>query len=429
MHSPRTPPHRDPVKGLLLACVCFSCLALPSQGNVTSGLWSKSEIPEGWVVYESKNYQIQSQAGREKAVRLGDHMEVMLRVYRSMFRPDKDGSKRQPIKLFKDEAAFHAYNPEVPGAAAYYSPGKHEMVCYDTGKWSDRPEVEGPTTGKETARDRLARRMKRFEDMMNMDILGCAAHEGWHQYFHWYVGSLVELPSWINEGMGDYFYTAAPKNVKGKKMPATLGGMNSTRLPVLKAAERQNLVVPLPQFLRMMQQQYYSNPAVCYSQGWGLCQFLLHSGNPKYEKIIPTYIRLVRDDTNMETVTERAFKGLDLAVMEAEFKKWIGGLKLDIAEDPAEVEENVPTPPAGVGESPVPPAEQPPVPATGGTPPGGTPPAPAPGTGGGTPPGGTPPAPAPTPGGTGGSTPPGGTPPAPTPTPGGGGTPPGGNGG
>lgn len=417
--------HLDAVKSLFFASVCLLCLALPSQGKVPAGPWTKSKIPEGWVVHETKNYQIQSQAGIEKAIRLGEHMEVMNRVYRSMFRPDKSGSKLQVIKLLQDRKAYLAYGSPKNSAAYYYRPDR-EMVCYDTGKWGDEVKVEGPVTGpRDTSREsKLERRMRRLDEMMTMDILGCAAHEGWHQFFDWLVVSMVILPSWINEGMGDYFYTAAPKETRGHKIPAELGRLNEGRLLILKAALAHDRFVPLRQLISMSKDDFYANGSVCYAEGWAFCQFLLHSGNQKYAKIIFNFVQFVKNDTKMDAVTERAFKGIELDAMEAEFKHWIGGLNLPGAEEADEAEgEGAPSP--GSGESPAPPGEQPPVPGTSGTPP-----APAGGTGGGTPPGGTPPAPTPAPG-TGGGTPPGGTPPVPTPTPtpGSGGTPPGGNGG
>jgi hypothetical protein len=433
-------PDFDPVKSLLLASVCLSCLALPSQSKVPSGPWAKSKIPEGWVVHETKNYQIQSQAGMEKAVRLGEHMEVMNRVYRSIFKPDKGGSKLQVIKLLSSREAYLRYGAPQ-SSAAYYSPDDREMVCYDTGKWGDEAKASGPVTGPRdvTGESKLERRMRRLDEMLTMDILGCAAHEGWHQYFHWLVVSRVILPSWINEGLGEVFYPAAPKQVRGRKIPAELGRFNEGRFLIFRAALAQGRFVPLQQLLSMSKEEFYANAGVCYAEGWAFCHFLLYSGNPKYAKIISNFVRFVQDDSKMDAVTERAFKGFDLDVMEAEFKQWFGGLKLPGVDDGDEAEQ-APQPPSG--ENPTPPGEPapapdpgstppggtPPAPASngGGTPPGGTPPAPAPGTGTGTPPGGTPPTPTP---GTGGGTPPGGTPPAPTPTPGGGGTPPGGNGG
>lgn len=296
--------------GLLLAV----CAALTAQ-DIKRGPWQPRHCPEGWVIHETRNYQVQSQAGIDKARRLGEHMESMQKVYRAMFKPDKSVFKQYTIKLFKDRPSFIAYGAS-PGAGAYYSATDREMVCYDTGKWMDEEATAATETGSGAERPD-------FRELYAMDILGAAAHEGWHQYFHWYVTSWVQLPSWINEGMGDYFYTAVPKHGQGKKVPAELGRMNPMRLLVMQTAVRQGRHVPLAEFIAYTQQEYYSNANVCYAQGWALCQFLLHSDNKDYKLVIPTFVRLVRDDTNMEAVTRRAFKGIDMAALEQDFLKWV----------------------------------------------------------------------------------------------------------
>jgi hypothetical protein len=333
-----------------------------AAAQIRPGPWQTAgKVPDGWVVHNTRNYHIQSQCGLEKAKRLGEHMEVMNVVYRRMFKPDKDGAKLQTIKLFKDAKAFRGYGAP-DGAAAYYSPGEREMVCYDTGKWSDETAPAVPVTG---AGPRRAR--SRFEDMMKMDLLGCAAHEGWHQYYHWLVVSRVALPSWINEGMGDYFYTAAPKEGKGKK--AELGRVFDGRLWILQAAKRQGRLEPLAQFLEMLQQDYYSNPSICYAQGWAFCQFLLHGANGKYAKVIPAYVRMLCNDTNWRDVQAKAFKGLDLAAMETEFHAYIDTLKPSVANPLDEEEEDEaegmqpPPPPAPDGGNPAGTPPAPPTPA------------------------------------------------------------------
>ncbi|MBL8750466.1 MAG: hypothetical protein JNK78_14985 [Planctomycetes bacterium] len=349
-------PPQHLLAGLCSLVLSVSVVAQRKGGPIRPGPWqTASKVPQGWVVHNTKNYHVQSEAGIEKAKRLGEHMEIMNAVYRRMFPPDKGGAKAQTIKLFKDEDSYQAYGAPA-GAAAYYSSGDREMVCYDTGKWMDEAKTDAPVTGrKETPLERIQRRMKNMADAWKMDLLGCAAHEGWHQYFHWYVGSPVSLPSWINEGMGDYFYTAAPKDRdKGaKKAQVSLGNIFDGRLTILQEAKRQSAMEPIEKFLHMDQTAYYSNPSICYAQGWALCQFLLHGADGKYSKIVPTYLRLVRDDTNTDVVTQRAFKGIDLATLETEFKAWLDEQKaspdmtggLDEPEEPETPVE--PAPPAG----------------------------------------------------------------------------------
>ena len=319
-----------PLRLVAISTLAAAAVAQRHGGPVHPGPWpTKDMIPPGWVVYESPNYQVQSECGTEKAKRLADHMEVMNKLYRRMFNPEKEGAKRQAIKLFKDAKEFHAYGAPG-GAAAYFSPSDREMVCYDTGKWMD-DKPKAPVTGESADPDdpvaklksELQGRLERLRDMWKMDLLGCAAHEGWHQYFHWYVGSWVELPSWINEGMGDYFYTAVPKQAKGQQLPAELGRQNAIRLMDAKQALDRNAFVPAPQLIKYSQQQYYANAGICYAEGWALCQFLMHSGNPKYAKVVQTFIRVVRDDTNMPHVTEKAFKGIDLEQLDKDWRAWL----------------------------------------------------------------------------------------------------------
>jgi Protein of unknown function (DUF1570) len=335
------------MKSLLLLAILASlsvafATTAPSQGtanlrDIRRGPWKQGyKIPKGWVVYKTRFYEVQSQAGKEKAIRLGKHMESMLRVYVKRFRPTKTlSTKKYAIKLLKSRAAFRAYGAP-PGAGAYYSGRDKEMVCYDTGKWFDDPKKPGPITGPSQDDDPLAA-LKARMDRWKMDILGAASHEGWHQYFAWYVGSQVQLPSWINEGMGDYFYTARPRKVRGRKMPAKLGRLNPTRLGTIQAAIKRGRHVPIKEILTYDQRQYYSNPSVCYAEGWALCQFLLHSGNKRYERIVPRFIRLVDTDTNMPAVTKKAFHRIDLDKLEKEWKAWVLAQKLpeDKASDKA----------------------------------------------------------------------------------------------
>jgi len=308
----------------ILSLLATDLSAQRRGGSIKPGPWTKAKTPDGWVLHRTRYYQIQSQCGKDKAERLGRHMEVMNKVYRRLFRPDKDGAKQQVIKLLKNREEYLRYGAP-PGSAAYYSRGDREMVCYDTGKWSDEKEAN-PVTG-DGASSALQKRLSRLNDIMKMDLLGCAAHEGWHQYFAWYTVSMAApLPSWINEGMGDYFYTAAPKKVTGRKVPAKLGRLNDGRLMVLIQAVKQGRYVPLQDLISMSKMDFYSNPSVCYAEGWAFCQFLLHSGNKKYAKIIPNYIRYVRNDSNYAAVTKRAFKRIDMDKLESEFKAWIDNL-------------------------------------------------------------------------------------------------------
>ncbi|MCA8941067.1 MAG: DUF1570 domain-containing protein [Planctomycetes bacterium] len=295
--------------------------------RIRPGKWtSKSQWPEGWIVYESPHYQIQSQVGKDKAKRLANHMEAMFRLYKKVFPPGKDGFIKKPVKLFKDQASFQAYSGVGGGTLAYYmSAPNRELVGYDTGVWQDEKKPEGPTTGKLTRKEIMDRLLKREP----MDFLGVMSHEGWHQYFHWYVVSMLQLPSWINEGMGDYFYCAVPPyGAKGRDAKVKLGRLNDARLPTIRVAVKQNRHVPWKKIIRYAQSDYYAQPGLCYAQGWAMCHFLMEHKDRKYNSIIPTFIRLVKDDGNIEACTDQAFRGIDIDALEEEWKAWVLQTKL-----------------------------------------------------------------------------------------------------
>lgn len=308
-----------------IVAVSLALLASPAvaQDRIKPGKWAtKADWPDGWVVYESAHYQIQSQVGRDKAKRLAKHMEAMFKLYKKTFPPGKDGFIKKPVKLFKDRESFQEYSGVGPGTLAYYTFGANrELVGYDTGKWQDEEVIDGPSTGGKPSRKDIMDKLLRREPM---DFLGVMSHEGWHQYFHWYVVSMIELPSWINEGMGDYFYCAVPPyGAKGRDAKVKLGRLNEARLPLIRAMAKQNRHVPFKKIVRYSQRDYYSNPGLCYAQGWAMCHFLMEHKDKKYRKLIPKFIRLVKDDGNVEACTDKMFKGVDLDELEAEWREWM----------------------------------------------------------------------------------------------------------
>jgi len=309
---------------------CGPDLAAQRQRPFKPGYWrTKKDYAEGFVVHTTRHYQIQCQAGMEKAKRLGKHMETMFQVYYKCFNPKKAFGKRQAIKLLKNRAQFIRYGAPR-GAGAYYSPREHEMVCYDTGKWMDDQDANDNWFDNDDEEDLMnPDYFRKIRAKYQMDLLGAAAHEGWHQYFHWLVVSPVQLPSWLNEGMGDYFYSAQPKKVKGRRMPAELGRMNHMRLPIVKLAIRRKKDVPIPTLLKYSKSDYYSNASICYAEGWALCQFLMHHENRRYRAIIPRFVFLVKSDSNLKAVAKKAFKGIDLEQLDKEWREWVMNVRMD----------------------------------------------------------------------------------------------------
>jgi hypothetical protein len=277
---------------------------------------------------------VQSQVGDDKAKRLSQHLESMLLLYKRKFPPDKQIDVF-PVKLLKNRGAYMDYGGS-PGSAAYYSHREKELVAYDTGKWSDDPEPEpgeNPLTGepsnlaelKAKLEDEIKKRQARYQ----MDILGVIAHEAWHQYFHHHIVSPVEFPSWLDEGLGDYFYTARPVRRNGRLVSAELGGVNEVRLPVIQQAIKNDKATPFEAIIGYRQPEFSANAGVNYAQGWSMCHFLLEHESARYRRVIPELIRQFKISGKMDKCTEKAFYGLDLAEVEKEWKAHVLALKGD----------------------------------------------------------------------------------------------------
>lgn len=314
----------------LLALVLVLAAPPLRAGDVKPGAWNRN-VPTGWVVVETDHYQVQSQIGEEAGRLLGEHLEAMLEVYRDML-PFR---KRMPtfvLKVFRDREGFLEYYPRGQGAAAYYDKRNKELVGYHTGKLLGELTAERPlAVGQrvlagldETRRSQLEALLDRAHDAYLYDLADVLSHEGWHQYFHYYTVSWVTMPSWLDEGLGDYFFMARRAD---QGQGVVLGELNHYRLRVLRQAFLDGTTVTFGRMLDFEQQDYYSNPSVFYAQGWSMVHFLMQHEEQRYRELIPKLIKHFKGSKNFRKSTERIFKGLNLDELDS---AWIGwALRLD----------------------------------------------------------------------------------------------------
>ena len=146
---------------------------------------------------------------------------------------------------------------------------------------------------KDEERVRLKELFEEITDEYTFDTARVLSHEGWHQYFHNYTVSIVSMPSWLDEGVGDYFFTATRdgQNADGGH-GYRLGDINMYRLRVLRRGLAEGSAVDFPTLLDFEQEQYYSNPSVFYAQGWSIVHMLRQGKGmqPKWQKILPEYL-------------------------------------------------------------------------------------------------------------------------------------------
>ncbi len=310
---------------LLLATQAARALGDPV---VRPGKWNPKKAPPGWVVVETDHYQVQSQCGKDKAVALAAHLESMLDLYRS-FLPTHRKLDGFVLKLFKDRQAFVDYGGNG-GAVAYYSQGAGELVGYDTGVVLGKrdipaqlgltPEAEKDLTPEE--RTRIAELFEEITDAYTMDTARVLSHEGWHQYFHFYTTSIVTMPAWIDEGIGDYFFMASRDEQHGDASGYRLGDINQGRMRTLQRAFTDGAAVSFQKLLGFAQEEYYANPGVYYAQGWSMVQFLMHNETPAFRELIPKFIKDFKDSKNFQKSTTKVFKGLDMDALDKAWISW-----------------------------------------------------------------------------------------------------------
>ncbi len=323
----------------LAAVIALGALASSAVAGdtVKPGKWRIGDEPKGWVLYSTEHYQVQSRIPKDRAKIVSDRLEKMMVEYRKRF-PIRKPLKDFVLKIFANRKEYVGYGGS-PGSAAYYTPTHQELVCFDTGLLSAHDAKEISPEDEERLKERLkgtglseeeiaenADLMAAMRKLSTMNLLGILSHEGWHQYFHFYIVSQVEFPSWLDEGMGDYFYSA---RLAPDAKSIVLGDFNAARFPIIYRALKKDEYVPVKELIRYRQRDYYKDPGLCYAEGWSLVYFCLHSGNETYAKIPEKLIKVFKDKHDMDEATDEAFARIDLEKFEEEWKRFY--LDLDFA--------------------------------------------------------------------------------------------------
>ncbi len=322
----------------LTAILLLAATAPAGDERVREGPWHKRDVPKGWSTVDTEHYQVQSEIGADVAQRLGDHLESMLLLYGD-FMPTRRKLETFVLKVFKDKKGYCEYSnlPPDTGAVAYYRKDTKELVGYDCGFIFGQRTTPTllrlkPTTGNELSGadiERIGKLLEGATDAYTMDLSRVLSHEGWHQYFHFFTVSWVTMPSWLDEGLGDYWFMATPDATA--KHGFRVGDMNWHRLRRLRRALEDGSTATFEALMDFEQQDYYSNPGVYYAQGWSMVHFLMQHPDPEHRELIPKLIKDFKDTKNFRKSTDKVFKKHDLATVERE---WIGWLLQQPIEDP-----------------------------------------------------------------------------------------------
>jgi hypothetical protein len=265
-------------------------------------LQARPELP---TALASKHYDLRTSCAKEQGQELLDFMELVHSTYSSLLKPENPGEvekRRFTVLLYKDMEEY-VKSGAPPGSGAYYNPQTGQLVG-----WYD-------------------------ETFMRPFF----AHEGMHQFTDATSKNFMNFPMWFTEGIADCIGNC---EVKEKKlyMCVKSGMIARMRLQLIQAAIRQGASIPLDRLLALDRMRFMANAELCYAQSWSFCHFLMtypkeedrsvQIPDGKYRKHLAGYYELMRKGgTSHREAWEAAFKGIPLALLEAEWKKYV--LSLD----------------------------------------------------------------------------------------------------
>lgn len=171
-----------------------------------------------------------------------------------------------------------------------------------------------------------------------------------HEAFHQFIDNWANPPSWLNEGLAEFF-RPSEEDPQTKKL--RLGvlqresvGTGLTSYQEFQGALKPTAVFkpyPIPELLRMSQAKFYASDekdkythemrmAANYAEGWGLCYFLV-MGHKGGRTIIMDYIKALRDGKSNDEAIAVAFKDFktdaDWEKLEKEWRRYMAALATD----------------------------------------------------------------------------------------------------
>ncbi len=267
----------------------------------------KLENEKDWpTAFSSVRYDIRSNATREHAKKLADHMDLVFDTYAKLFALKQMPAKRSVIVLFREQKEYAKHSETPGGSDAYYDPNNKYLVGYYD-----------------------AHRM-----------YNVYAHEGMHQFTDIALKGFDRCPQWFVEGMAECIGNSVVE--KGKLfMCAKNGVIAQENLPIIQEMIRKKKHVPLKDLVVMSDKAFDAADGM-YPESWSFCYFLLaypnyedkrsQIPNGKYWTVLSTYIRMMsQPKTTLDDCFRASFqlngKPLDFDVLEKEWIDWVLAMK------------------------------------------------------------------------------------------------------
>jgi hypothetical protein len=271
----------------------------------------KARLEGTWRFIDTPHYLVIYNCDDGLAKYIAERVEYMREyAFETVFPPVAPIEACMIVRVCKEMDEYYHYGAPR-GSAGYWSSGDDELVFPDLSQ-SKKPD---PMT------------------------IGVMHHEAFHQYIHY---ALLEnnLPIWFNEGFAEYFYC-----VEGKGKKLKFNERHGMRYGVVKSALGEGKLIPLKDFIKMNQRQYYSQASLCYAQGWAFATWMKNvTKNERYQQIPEIMFREMQqgyldlrggDATGrgmgrgmwgeyndvVKAAMDKAFEGIDIEELEKEFHK------------------------------------------------------------------------------------------------------------
>ena len=164
-----------------------------------------------------------------------------------------------------------------------------------------------------------------------------AAHVMFHEFTHVLIsGQPFPFPTWLNEGMAEYFSTL---EIKDRGAQALLGRSIADHRRALQESEP----IPLAQLMAATQESaLYRDPGqkrLFYAQSWALVHFLRHRASGQFR----AFLKSIEEGQPVESSLRRAY-GMDLAQLERAFRLYLEAKQFPTTLEPlrGQIEEAVP---------------------------------------------------------------------------------------
>jgi len=281
-------------------CKTLATLCLLATARIAGA----QELPgkgDRWLDVRTENFRIFSEVSEKRTAALVRELEQFRAVlYGKVLNVEPVVSVPLYVFVFENASSIARYKPEI--ARAYFRADHlgHYIVLNATP--SAVPSMN-------------ARRQQ----------LNPYAHYPFHDAYHEYVHHALEerfarLPSWVNEGIAEYFST-----FRTKKNSAEIG----MPLQQMVSSLRRDWI-PFSELMRAtaphndLREMYFF-----YSQSWALVHYAMH-GNPERKLDFFEYIQALQGGAEMDRAFHDSF-GASYAELEAETKRYITGEGLPYA--------------------------------------------------------------------------------------------------